>query len=180
MRAISKFLKNFFEFSKKAKTDRPKHILYRLADIEEDKEGYHIAVIQIVGKGITYKIKPEELLADDKYIEKFSQKDIRALTYLGYLNVNKPKYKVLAKKHSIKLNKMIFALQKKGEKKPLVKTADQISIDEEILASLDQKDAHMVGYITATEHTLLEEKQKQQLKNERLLKNKSDKISQDQ
>lgn len=64
---------------------------------------------------------------------------------------------------------MIFALHKKGEKKPVVKTADQISIDEEILDSLSKKDVHMVGYITATEQALLEVEEKKRLKNEKIL-----------
>ncbi|QLH42298.1 MAG: hypothetical protein HWD59_05950 [Coxiellaceae bacterium] len=94
---------------------RPKPILYRVADIETEGDE-HTCVIQVIGKGLTFKIKPEKLLANDERIDYFSQKDIRTLTYLGYLNINSPKYKVLAKKHSEKLNKMVFAVHKRGEK----------------------------------------------------------------
>lgn len=164
------FIKKFKELRKEMKSSKSSNVVYKLADIETDKEENYVAIIQVIGKGITFKVKPEELLADDNTIDDFSQKDIRALTYLGYLNTNNPKYKVVATHHSKELNKMIFALNKKGDKKPVVVTADQISIDEKILTSLSPEDAHKVGYITATEQALLEKQEKERLKKERLEK----------
>lgn len=163
---------------KEINKDLSTSILYRVAEINKDKDGNHLCLIQIIGKGLTFKIKPEDLLSNDERIDYFSQKDIRTLTYLGYANVNSPKYKVLAKKHSDNKNKMIFALHKKGEKKPVIKTADEISIDDEILDSLSKKDAHMVGYITATEQTLLEAEEKKKLKAEMLSAKNNNKIPQ--
>ena len=136
---------------------------YRVVNIEEDSKHEYQATIQVVGKNATFKMKPEEILADDRMTNQFAPCDIRTLTYLGYLGINSPKYKILAKRLSEENDKMVFAVQKKGSSKIETKTADQISTDEEILKSIDQKDAHMVGYTVATEQTLAEEKQKLRL-----------------
>jgi len=117
-------------------------------------------MIQVVGKSTTFKMQPEKILADDTMTNQFSPCDVRTLTYLGYLGINSPKYKILAKKLSEDNDKMIFAVHEKGSNKVETKTADQITADTEILKSLDQQDAHMVGYTVATEQTLSEEKLK--------------------
>ncbi len=130
---------------------------YRVVSIEKDKYNDYEVMVQIIGKYTTFRMKPEEILADDKMTDLFSPRDVRTLTYLGYLGVNSPKYRILAKRLSEKDNRMIFALQKKGEKSLEVKTANEISRDKEILKQIDQEDAHMIGY-TAGGEAMLEEK----------------------
>jgi hypothetical protein len=137
---------------------------YRVISIDQDDLANYIANIQIVGKSHVFKAKPEEILADDNFTNSFSQKDVRLLTYLGYLSVNSPKYKILAQRLSEQDNKILFAILKRGEKAPTVKTAEEISADSEIIQCLNQKDAHLIGYATATEQISRDEKQKQQLR----------------
>lgn len=134
----------------------------RILRIEKHDENEHIAVIQLVKKNVVFKMSPEEILADDKLTDSFSQRDIRTLTYLGYLGINAPKYKILAQRLSAE-NKLIFALHEKGKKEPLIKTADEISSDEKILSGLDQKNAHLIGYTTANEKAHIEERQRSSL-----------------
>jgi hypothetical protein len=137
---------------------------YRVVRIEEESKDEFIVTIQMIGKKISYKEKPEKILADDKMVNLFSPVDIRNLTYLGYLGVNAPKYRILAKQFSDKTDQTLFAIHKKGDKTHQVFTANEISGNNEVLESLNQKDAHTVGYTTATEQTAIEIKEQEKLK----------------
>lgn len=148
---------------------------YRILTIDKDEEGDYTVLVQLVGKPHAFKMKPEAILADDKLTDSFSPRDIRTLTYLGYLGVSSPKYKILAQRLSEKDKKLVFAIQEKGSKKPIIKSADEITADPDFLKSLDQKDAHMIGFTTASEQSVTEKRVKEQLieasQKERLLKN---------
>ncbi|OGT05833.1 MAG: hypothetical protein A2103_01045 [Gammaproteobacteria bacterium GWF2_41_13] len=137
--------------------------VYRIASIEKEKQGDYEITIQLIGKSTVFKMKPEEILANDGMTDQFSPRDVRTLTYLGYLDINSPKYRILAKKLSEKDNRMLFALHKKGDKTLHFKTAIEISQNKEILKQIDQHDAHMVGYMVASEAMLEEKKLKKKL-----------------
>ena len=154
---------SFFQSIRKAWSSGTYRPGYRVVNIEKDKQGDYYAIIQIIGKGATFKMKPEEILANDKTTNQFSPCDIRTLTYLGYLGINAPKYTILAKKLSQDNDNMIFAVKKKGAENIIMKTASEISSDDEILKSLNQKDAHEVGYQVANEQQSAIEKQKKAL-----------------
>lgn len=136
---------------------------YRIISIEQDKRGTNQAVIQVIGKKASFKMKPEEILAKNSMTDQFSPRDIRTLTYLGYLGINGAKYQILAKKLSKNADKMLFALHQKDTNKIATKTADEISRDDDLLKNLNSRDAHMIGYARATEEMLFEEKEKLRL-----------------
>ena len=48
-------------------------------------------------------------------------------------------------------SKVLFAISKKGEKQPLVKTAAEILQDKDVISSMKPTDAHTVGYNLAME-----------------------------
>ena len=73
---------------------------YRIAEVTESEEKDYIVIIQIINKSVTFRMKPEEILAKDSLVDQFSPRDIRTLTYLGYLGVNSPKFEILAKRLS--------------------------------------------------------------------------------
>lgn len=131
--------------------------VYRLVEIIKS-EDEHKLVIQVVHKNITFKIKPEELLADDSIIDLFCPRDVRTLTYLGYLDMNSPQYKILAKRLTPN-SQVAFALKRKSDKKIIIKTPREI-VHEKMLNNLDATDAQLVGYTAATESVALEKKQK--------------------
>lgn len=172
LRVISKLLSTLKNkcktLSALIKSTTPIHA-YRVISIEKNKSDDYLATIQIVNKNQMFQIKPEEILANNKLVDSFSQKDVRALTYLGYLGINNPRYTILAKRLSENDNKLFFAIKERGSKKPIIKTADQISADEQLLKGLHQKDAHMIGYATAAEQVKQEKRQK-------ILTTKKDKI----
>lgn len=154
-----KFSANYRSIFALVKKSMPEHS-YRVLSIEQDENDNYFAVIQIRNKKEIFRMRPEEILSNDHMTDSFSQRDIRALTYLGYLGVNSPRYKILAKRLSENDTKLIFAIQERGKDKPIIKSAHEISTDEKIITGLHQKDAHMIGYVAATEQILEEEEQK--------------------
>lgn len=135
--------------------------VYKVAEIIEDEEEYTV-VIKLANKNITFTATPEEILANDSLVDKFSPRDIRTLTYLGYLGINAPKYKILARKLS-QTEKSIFLIKKKGQKKVITKTADQIIHESEIILNMDSDDAKLVGYTVGSETVIEEKNQKDSL-----------------
>ncbi len=128
---------------------------FRILHIEQTENQDFNVVVQIINKSHVFKMKPEEILADDSLTDSFCPRDIRTLTYLGYLGINSPKYTILAKRFK-ENNQSVFAIQEKYSKKILVKTSDEISANKDILSGLNQIDAHMVGFSTGTEHVARE------------------------
>lgn len=162
-RNICNFIKSSFRNSRAITELNTYKPCYRVADIDTSVTNEPSVTIQMIGKSITFKIAPEALLADDKLVNCFSPTDIRTLTYLGYLGINSPKYKILAKTLSEKNDQVLFALRKKGEEGLTVATADEISKNKEILKELTQEEAHMIGLTSANEQTLIEKSKKEAL-----------------
>lgn len=159
---MKKWIDTFFQGAfKKREIYRPS---YRVVEILQDDDDEYVAVIQLISRSLVFKIKPEEILSKDKFVDCFSPKDIRTLTYLGYLGINSPKYKVLAKHLSDENDNLLFALKKKGKKKVVIKTADQIAKEQDILGSMDAHDAQLVGYTLASENVRKEQEQKKKLR----------------
>jgi hypothetical protein len=155
-------LKNFCRKYKETKKHYSFTPIYRLAAVTQDSDGSYFATIQLINKNITFQTKPEEILADNNLVNQLSPTDVRALTYLGYLGINSPKYKILAKNLSTQDNSIIFTVRKKGEKQPLLKKASELAHNQEFLGSIDPKEAHMVGYTAGMEQTAKEEQLKQE------------------
>src|SRR5579872_303226 len=132
----------------------------RLVEIMKTVEDEFVVTIQIINKDIIYNAKPEEILVNDHLVDQFSPRDIRTLTYLGYLGINGPKYKILAQRLSEDNDKIIFALKKKGQKNIIVNTADEILNKKEIMTGLQASDAQIIGYTAASESIFSEKRMK--------------------
>jgi hypothetical protein len=135
---------------------------YKLIEIIKEDDCYKV-MIKVVNKNITFQASPEEILANDALVDQFSPRDIRALTYLGYLGINSPQYKILAKTLSTKSDQIIFTLRKKGNKKIITKTADEILNENNIISNLGSEDAKVIGYTVASETIAREKAQKEEL-----------------
>jgi len=134
---------------------------YRIVEIDQKKDGSSLLTIQVVGKNLVFKSKPEELAADDDMIARFSRQDVRTITYFATHEIKQPKYKILMQEFCTAFNKMIFKLKKRGSEEVMQKTAEDISSDPEMIQSLDPKEAHAVGYAAASEKHA-EDKQEQE------------------
>ncbi len=133
---------------------------YRVSEIIQNEEEQYIIKVQIIQKNIFFTAYPEEILAKDDLVDHFSPKDIRTLTYLGYLDINGPKYKILAQRLSEKDDKLFFALKKKGDRNIIIKSANEIINEKEIVAALRPHDAQVIGYTLAQESLISEKSQK--------------------
>lgn len=151
-------IKKYFILYKNKNTYIPS---YRVVRIFEDCSGHKVK-IQLINKNITFDIKPEEILANDKLVNRFSPCDIRTLTYLGYLGINGPKYSILAKKLSENEKQIIFSIKEKGKGKIVTKTAAELAREATIIHNLNAQEALEVGYTLASENLIDEQRQKQQ------------------
>ena len=145
MKKMFAIVKEIFQELKEAKAKNIYTPSYRVLEILQDGEGSYTVHMQVIGKSLTFRAKPEELLSEDKVVDQFSPRDVRTLTYLGYLGINAPKYKILAQR-LIDDNKVVFAIQKRGAKEVLIKTAEQILQEKEIINSMRPDDAKTIGY----------------------------------
>ncbi len=161
---IAKKISKFFKFLASLHQKHTYTPAYRLAEINHTEMDEYIVTVQVIHKNSVFRAKPEEILANDHLVDKFSPRDIRALTYLGYLMINNPKYKILAQRLSEKHDSVLFALRKRGDDKIIIKTADEIMRETDIINNLKAKDAQTIGYVVATENMANEEKAKTTLK----------------
>ena len=145
---------------------------YRVLSIERNKDDDYDVVVQIIDKSHTFKMKPEEILADDQMTSAFSPLDVRALTYLGYLGINSPKYKILANRLSEQDQQFIYAIKEKGKKQTIVKTSNEIAVDRDFIANVSQDDAHRIGFTAGAHSVKKEEELKKMLSSKKSLKSK--------
>jgi hypothetical protein len=145
---------------------------YRIVEISKDKAGSHTLRVQLSGKSTFFTCTPQEVVTNDELLEGFSKTDIRTITYLATQQLKKPKYKIMIQEFYENLNKMIFKLSRHGVGEPIEKTADQISLDSDLINKLSPEDAHLVGYTTAAEQITKEKNDMERLKQIRLLKSK--------
>ncbi len=95
-------LRKAFTSLKKIKTDHSNFIHIKISHIVEeiyDDKDEKWVVVRVVGKSTIFKIRPNEILANDDLTETFGPKDVRTLTYLEYHNMNDPKYKIISEKN---------------------------------------------------------------------------------
>jgi hypothetical protein len=160
VKQMIKSVKSFFSNANNKTTFTP---VYRIAGVLKDKHENYLVQVQLINRNLLFKMKPEEILAEDNLVDQFSPRDIRTLTYLGYLGINSPNYKILAKKLSENDDELSFFLMNKSDKKVIIKTASEILNEKDIIKNLDPEDAHIVGYTVASESVLEEKLQKEKL-----------------
>jgi hypothetical protein len=115
---------------------------YRIVAQEISKDGQCRLTIQVIGKSITFKAYPEEIAADDQMLERFSRKDVRTITYYACQEIKKPKARIIWHEFAEKLNKIVFRIKKKNHENLLEKTADQISLDKELIFTTGSEHVH--------------------------------------
>lgn len=125
---------------------------FRIVSIINNELGEKLFKIQIIGKSAIFEATPQEIARNDVLLEGFSKKDVRIIIYYATQEIAKPTYKILVQDFEEATNKTVFKLGKRGEPNPLKKTADEISLDKNLLNQMTQQDAHMVGYMTAMEY----------------------------
>jgi len=124
--------------------------IYRVVEIKKRPSGQHTMVVQIIGKSSVIECSPQEIVMNDRLLEGFSKKDVRAITYLACEQVKKPKYKIVMQEF-YESGGIVFKLQEKKSEDFVVKTANQIVMDKEILNNLSIEDVNSISYIAGYE-----------------------------
>lgn len=132
----------------------------RIVEVKKNNTGYTSLIIQVIGKASIFECSPVEIVKNDTLLESFSKKEIRLITYLASQEIKKPTYKIYVQEFCNKINKFIFKLGRYGIDKPIIKTANQISLDKELIKNLSSEDAHLIGYTTGVEQILNEHEEK--------------------
>jgi hypothetical protein len=149
------FIKLFIKNSSNHVSKRIEPI-YRVAEIKKNEKGIYKATIQVIGKKEIFKMKPEEILADDRLTELFHPFDIRLLTYLGYCGINTPQYKILAKK-ILSDESLQFALYDNKNDQVSYMNSDNIPTAEPtIISNMDSMDAYDLGFNHGRKSLILE------------------------
>lgn len=140
---------------------------FRIVEIISNQDEECIFKIQLIGKNVLFEFSPQEIAGNDQMLEGFSKKDIRTITYHATKEIEKPQYKILSQEFQEETNKTIFKIRKHGSTTSIEKTANQLSLSKELLNQLTQEEAHMVGYVTASEKVANEKAEIEALQKEK-------------
>ncbi len=141
----------------------------RVIEISKTESNEFVAIIQIINKSVAFDVYPEEILEDDSFVDMFSPRDVRTLTYLGYMGINSPKYTILAKHLSQENNKIMkdhsqmltLLIKIKKNMEQLIDLSIILkSTEKDIIQNMCPVDSHEVGYLAATENSAEDFKQK--------------------
>ena len=155
---VSKFTQLVKQAIKNPSTVKVFTPCYRIVEIFQEDDEYTV-LMQVINKSVTFHAKPDKLLADDDFVNGLSPTDVRTLTYLGYLTINQPQYKILAQKLSAK-DGDLFVVKKRGENKPILKTATEVNREVDMVSQMSAKDAKLVGYTLAMSDVVREKMEK--------------------
>lgn len=152
---LSKFKNIINSFRELSNQVSPAYI-YRVAEIVKNEKGQYITIVQVIGKREHFKMKPEEILADDRLTSAFKPIDIRLLTYLGYCGINTPQYKILAKQ-ILTDEKIQFAIyDNKKDDVMILDHSNAQMIDENMIKNLTAADAYDLGFSNGRQSILNE------------------------
>jgi hypothetical protein len=124
--------------------------IYRIAELKKSTHSDPLVLVQVIGKSVFLECTPQEILVDDKMLEGFSKKDIRAITYFACEEMRRPKFKIEVQEFCGRINRMIFRIKSKDDKE-VSKSASQILLDKEMVESLSKKDLTSVSYMAGYE-----------------------------
>ncbi|OGT36245.1 MAG: hypothetical protein A3F11_06810 [Gammaproteobacteria bacterium RIFCSPHIGHO2_12_FULL_37_14] len=127
--------------------------IYRVVEVKQSSLDQYKLAIQIIGKSTVVECTPQEIVANDRMLEGFSKKDIRAITYFACEQSKKPKYKIIMQEFCDTFNKILFKLKKYDSDEIILKTAGQISLDKHFINNLSQEDACSISYAAGYEQS---------------------------
>ena len=127
--------------------------IYRIIEIKQSAKEQYKLIVQVIGKSSIIECLPNEIVADDRLLEGFSQKDVRTITYLACEKIKKPKYKIVSQDFCEKFNGMVFKLKEPENEVLLTKTANQIVIDKYLINNLSKEDINSISYIAGYEYS---------------------------
>lgn len=122
--------------------------IYRVVEssINDDKE--RVFTIQLIGTAQIFQCTALGVVKDDKLLEGFSKQDVRNISYYANQELLAPKYAITSQ--IMDSQKTLFRLRYKNNS-PIEKTAQEISLDKDLVKLLKSDDALLIGYVSASE-----------------------------
>ena len=159
---LTNVIKRFFLFHKKLIREGTFKPVYRIVEILQNQQDSYFIRIQLINKNVIFDVDPIEVLAHDEMVDKFSPRDIRTITYIAYLGLNTPKYKIVSQR--IIDIQSSFTIKEICSSKIIVKSVQEILHDPEIFSKLSPKDMQLLAYSSA-----MQKIQDDRVKNQELL-----------
>lgn len=136
--------------------DATKEKGYEILDIYiSENTGFTIAQIRLAGRHVVEK-NISDIVTDLAFLEGFSKKDIRTLTYLATTETMKPDYSIVVQHLGNEVDDYMLELRSKNGKKVANKTPIEMSKDKKLLAKFSPIDAHRIGYMAGIKETVNE------------------------
>lgn len=143
--SFKEYFYSLLSFTQALYKESQKQNAYRIVDINKNKDDEHILTVQVTGKSLpSLEYTPHEIASNNALLSGFSKKDVRTITYFATLETTLPEYRI--QEQIFHDDKILFKLKKRRSKDMINKTAEEISQDKALLANLEQKDAHTIGY----------------------------------
>jgi len=143
-------------FKKYSDQQQFQQTIYRIIEVKQLSSGQYKLIIQVIGKSTVIECTPQEIVTNDQMLEGFSKKDVRAITYFACERASKPKYKIVMQEFCEIFDKIIFKLKKHNSDEVILKTADQISLDKNLMNNLSQEEACSISYVAGYELSFAE------------------------
>lgn len=125
--------------------------IYRIVEIKQLGSNQNKIIVQVINKSSIIECSPREIVAIDWFLEGFSKKDIRTITYLACKQINNPKYKIISQDFCDQFNRIIFKLREAENNASMRKTAAEIIMDKHLLNNLSKEDINSISYIAGYE-----------------------------
>lgn len=140
---------------------------YRIIEIIESPQNICTVKINIVGKQNIFICSPVEIAAHDGFLEGFSKKDIRTITYLATRAICAPTIEILEQRIDPSTNEMLFRLANKNKNQIFEKSATEIAKNIKLLERMTPQDAKIIGFAICAKSYDQESKELEQLKAEK-------------
>ncbi len=162
--SLIEYINWIFKKYQEVQTELQAREAYRIVSITENAYAPCQIKIHIVGTGKEIDYTPQEIVEDDRLLECFSKKDVRTITFHACDDLKKNKFKISESRFSEKIKKILFRLKKYNSDEIIEQSAGELSHNQSIITRMSPQDAHRIGYTYGTENIIMENEEKQKLK----------------
>ena len=144
------------------KIDSSHNSIYKIVGKEKNENTNEDQfIIQVNGKNVFLKLSPSSLMNDEAMLRGFSSLDVRTITYMACqtekaTNKKKSLYRIIAQFFSKNRKEEMFSIQEENNIVQIIKSAQEISSNPELIKKFNAEDAHRIGYITGIEQAIVE------------------------
>lgn len=163
---LRKYISSLFSLVNELKNDVANRVSYKIFEITVDEQKKTVLKIHVAGKQELISCYPEDIVAHDGFLEGFSKKDVRTITYFATQELHCPSLEIIEQQIESNTNETLFGLNNKKNGEILVKSASELSRNSSLIKKLAPLDAHLIGYAACSESFEREAKELKMFKSE--------------